>query len=221
MGIITLSALLIAGTGFYLFSKSFPGFRAGIKKLQSDLGKLTAILDTINVELIPVNSKELEALSTSQVESSSKGRGAKNSKGAFVSIFEEPLIKYAYKGYGRNNADMVMMAMAGKHRYAYLGKGNKVQIVVDEQVLGTYDPEAGILSGKRTQKPVAVLDRSRPEQNLISIRGKEVASMHKLHATASQGLSKRVFEYVVDQLTAEEQVALIAIVIYELVQFTN
>ena len=116
---------------------------------------------------------------------------------------------------------MVMMAMAGKRRYAFLGKGNKVQIVVDEQVLGSYDPETGILSGKRTQKPVATLDRSRPEQNLISIKGKEVASMHKLRASQSQNLSKRVFEYVVDQLSAEEQVVLIAIVIYELVRFTN
>lgn len=219
MGIITLSTLLIAGAGFYLFSRNFGGFGMGIKRLQTDLKKLTAVMDTVNVDVIPLNSKELESLSATQAGKSGKSRSTR--KGAFVTIFEEPLIKYAAKDYDAKRENMVIIAEAGGHQYSYLALKGKVQMVVDDQVLGSYDPNTGTLSGSRTKKTIAQLDRSRPEQNIITVKGKDVASMNKKISTDSKGLSKRVFEYVVDGLSPEELVAAVAITIFELVRQTG
>ena len=221
MGVVTLSALLVAGAGFYLFSKAFPNYQPGMKKLQADLKKLMADLDTILVELIPLSTKELEALSTKQVSYSSKKRITKNSKGAFVTIFEEAAFKYAAREYASKKKDSVIIAKTYKRQYSFLNKGKKVQIVIDEQILGSYDPEIGILTGNRSKKPIAELDRSKPEQYSLRIKGKEMASMLRLEATADKGLSKRVFEYVVDNLTPEQQAIIEALTIYELVSMSN
>lgn len=221
MGVITLSALLVAGAGFYLFSRAFPNYKPGMKKLQADLKALLSELDGIQVELIPLNVKELEAFSTRQVEQSSRKRFTKTSKGAFVSIFEEPVFKYARRTYASGRGDAVAIAKTKKHQFSYLERPKFVQFVVDDQVLGAYDPKTGTLTGARSKKPIAQLDRSHPEQNLLTIHGREVASMNKLSAPEKGKLSQRVFDYVVSSLTAEEQALVKAVTIYELVALTG
>ena len=68
-----------------IFSRAFPNYKPGMKKLQADLKALLAELDTIQVELIPLNVKELEGFSTRQIEQSARKRFTKTMKGAFVS----------------------------------------------------------------------------------------------------------------------------------------
>lgn len=220
MGVIALSALLVAGTGFYIFAKAFPNYQPGQKKIQADLKKLMLEVDSILVDLIPINVKELEALSTSQVENTSKGRGTKNAKGAFVSIFEEAVFKYAYRAYASKKKDSILIAHTKKRRYTFMAKGHQVRIVIDDQVLGNFDTKTGILSGANTKKNMAMLDKSRPDQWMIKIKNREVASMNRLELT-DKGLSKRVFEYVVDGISVEEQAIIMAITIYELVTLAN
>jgi len=221
MGVITLSALLVAGTGFYIFSRAFPNYKPGGKKLQSDLKLLLAELDTLQVELIPLNNKELEGFSTRQTDTSVKKRFTKTSKGVYVSIFEEPVFKYAIRTYASKKGDAVILAKTQNRQFSYLEKAKVVQFVIDEQVLGSYDPASGALTGARSKKVIAQLDRSRVEQDLLSIQGREVASMNKLKSSEKGKLSQRVFEYVINNLSAEEQAIVKAIAIYELVKLNN
>lgn len=221
MGVIALSALLVAGTGFYLFSRAFPNYRPGQKKLQVDLEKLMQELDSVTVELIPLNVKELEALSTTQVQHSAKTRVTKIAKGAFVSIFEEGVFKYAFRRYASGKKDNVLLAVTKKRRYAFLTKNKKTQVVVDDQVLGRLDQEASVIYGAKSKKPIARIDKSSAEKWSIHIKGREVASMNVIKDIQQKGLSKRVFEYVVDGLSTEEQVVIMVLVINELVFLAN
>ncbi|GAB5552467.1 MAG: hypothetical protein Sapg2KO_20580 [Saprospiraceae bacterium] len=216
MGVIALSALLVAGTGFFLFAKALPNRAPGQKKLQADLTKLIAEVDGIDVELIPINVKELEALSTSQVESNAKSR-SKISKGAFISIFEEVIFKYAYRSYASKKKDSVLVAKTLKRRYTFMTKGDHVRMIVDDQVLGDYDLQTNNLNGAKSKKKIASLEKYRPEQWMLKIKNRDVASMNALEVTDDKGLSKRVFEYVVDGISPEEKAVIVAITIYELV----
>lgn len=218
MGVIALSALLLAGTGFFIFSRAFPNYRPGQKKLQADLKKLMQELESIPLDLVPLDVKELEALSTSQVHYNARTRVTKNVKGAFVSIFEEGHFKYAYRQYASGKKDNILLATTHKHQYAFLTKSNKTQVVVDEQVVGQLDQESSILYGAKSQKPIAHIDKSKSGQWSIVINGRDVASMNVLQEVRTKGLHERVFEYVVNGISAEEQAIIMVLTINELVQ---
>lgn len=221
MGVIALSALLVAGTGFFIFSRAFPNYRPGQKKLQADLDKLMQELDSITIDLVPVDVKELEALSTTQLQYSARTRITKNVKGAFVTIFEEGIFKYAYRQYASGKKDNVLLALTKKHQFAFLTKSNKTQVVVDDQVLGQLDQAGSILYGAKSKQPIAKIDKSRAEQWSIEINGREVASMNVIKEIREKGLSERVFEYVVNGISAEEQAIIMVLVISELVQLVR
>lgn len=220
MGVIALSALLVAGTGFFLFAKALPNRAPGQKRLQADLTKLITEIDGIDAELIPINVKELEALSTSQVESNTKSR-SKISKGTFVTIFEEGVFKYAYRSYASKKKDSVLVAKTLKRQYTFMTKGDHVRMIVDDQVLGDYDIQTNNLNGAKTKNKIATLEKFRPEQWMLKIKNREVASMNALEIMNDKGLSKRVFEYVVDGISPEEKAVIMAITIYELVTLAH
>ena len=220
MGVIALSALLVAGTGFFLFAKALPNRAPGQKKLQADLTKLIAEVDGIDVELIPINIKELEALSTSQLAANTRSR-SKVANGVFISIFEEPVFKYAYRAYAAKKKDSVLVAKTLKRQYTFMTKGDHVRIIVDDQVLGDYDLQTNNLNGPKTKNKIAALEKFRPEQWMLKIKNREVASMNRLELSTEKGLSKRVFEYVVDGISPEEQAVIMALTIYELVTLAN
>lgn len=218
MGVIALSALLLAGTGFFIFSRAFPNYRPGQKKLQADLGKLMQELDSITIDLVPIDVKELEALSTKQVQYNARTRVTKNVKGAFVSIFEEGIFKYAYRQYASGKKDNVLLALSREHQFAFLTKNKKTQVVVDDQVVGQLDQQESILYGAKSKKPIAHIDKSYAEQWSIKINDREVASMNVITEVRDKGLSERVFDYVVNGISAEEQAIIMVLIINELVQ---
>ena len=213
MGVVALSALLVAGTGFYLFARTFPNFKPGMKKLQADLTILKKEMDTLSIDLVPTSTKELEALSTSQTQNAARKRFTVNGKGVFMTIFEEGLFKYAYREYNAKRGDLIIMAETEKRAFAYLGQKGQIKIVVDDQVMGIYDMATKILQSPKNKRMIAQIDSSSAEQDLLKIKGRDVASMNKL----TKALSKRVFEYVVDGLSAEERAIIVAVTIFELV----
>lgn len=220
MGVIALSALLVAGTGFFLFAKALPSRAPGQKKLQSDLKKLIEEVDAIDIDLIPVNVKELEALSTSRMEPNTRSR-SKIMKGAFVSIFEEAIFKYAYRSYASKKRDSVLVAKTLKRQYTFMTKGDQVRIIVDDQILGDYDIPTNNLNGAKTKKKIAGLEKFRQDQWMLKVQNQEVASMNRLEMSDEKGLSKRVFEYVVDGISPEQKAVIMAITIYELVTLAH
>lgn len=188
-----------------------------MKKLQADLAILQKELDTMTIDLVPTSTKELEALSTSQTQNAARKRFTANSKGVFMTIFEEGLFKYAYRAYNAKRGDFIIMAETEKRSFSYLAQKGQVKMVIDDQVLGIYDIATKMLHSAKNKKVIAQVNTAKAEQNLLRIKGRDVASMNKLSATDAKSLSQRVFEYVVDGLSAEERATIVAITIFELV----
>ena len=81
MGILALSAIIMAGTGFMLFFQSVPNFRPGRRKIQTDLKFIRDEVLKISGDLAPVRKEDLELLSLREVQRKDKKWMVRNVQG--------------------------------------------------------------------------------------------------------------------------------------------
>jgi hypothetical protein len=220
MGIIALSALVMAGTGFYLFTRSLVNFRPNHKKILEDLKQIREEVLNSSQDLAPLRMEDLEVLSTRQVDRTVKKKITNNVRGTFVTIFEEPAVVYHYRKYLSNNRDSLLFAKTYHHEYYFWVKGKDANLVIDEQAVGVYQYESGILIGSRSQKMMAKLDKNNPDKMPLSIQGKAVGNILRPQTNVKDVLSQRCFDFVRNDLTKEEEALLLAIAVFEMVNRT-
>lgn len=216
MGIFALSALMVAGAGFYLFSQSFPNFKPGNNKIQQDLKVMREEVLKNLPDLIPLKIEDVEQLSSREMDKSLKKGFVINRKGIFITIFDEPAIAFYRRTYLSNSRDALLFAKSAKHEFNFWIRGADVQMVVDNQPLGVYNDETGVLIGNRSQKMIAQLDKTQEKMSLV-VQGRAVGTMGKYRPGIKDTLSQRVFEFVKNDVTPEEEAILLAIGIYEMV----
>lgn len=221
MGILALSAIIMAGTGFVLFFQSVPNFTPGRRKIQADLQRIRAEVLKFSTDLVPVRKEDLELISLREINRKEKKWMVRNVQGVFTTIFEEPAIAYFYRSYLSNKKDSLLFAKTFLHEYFYWEHKGTVQIVVDDQALGAYLPQTGALTSARTGKLVAQLDKIGQQGYTLQIQGKQVGRLAKFTPKAKDTLSKRVFDFVKNDLSPEEEAIVLALAIFEMVQAVN
>lgn len=217
MGILAISAIMVAGAGFYLFSQSFPNFKPGDKKIQADLKAIREDVLNSMPDLAPLRMEDLESLSSKEIDTTIKKRVTKDHRGVFVTIFEEPAVAYYYRKYLSNKRDSLLFAKSYNHEYLFWIKGNEATLVIDQQPVGVYMDKTGELIGSRSQKTIAKLDKSKPQKMEMVIQGRAVGNIVMPKPGAKDTLSQRCFDFVRNDLTKEEEAILMAIAIYEMV----
>jgi hypothetical protein len=210
MGILALSALVVAGTGFWLFTRSLPGFKLTQKKVQKDLESMESDVRSFFHDPVKLDKNDLEILSYNVKSAERKKIGGKKWKATITSIFEEPVAGVSYRRYNKKNALMVILTH--QRAFYYWEKEKDVSIVIDDQVLGSYQPANGYLIGQRTGKMIAKLDKSVNDRHPLIIQGEEVASVK---IPKSSDLIQRVFDYTGNNLSAEEEAILLGLVLFE------
>ena len=95
---IALIGLAISG-GTFLAYQVMLNFHPGPTRVKKEIEKLMSSFKDVIPELVPINAKEMELLSHSQTQQESRGGISKTAKGIIVSIYEEPMVAYAYKRY--------------------------------------------------------------------------------------------------------------------------
>ncbi|MBK8043877.1 MAG: hypothetical protein IPK21_15175 [Haliscomenobacter sp.] len=220
MGILALSAIIMAGAGFVLFAQSAPNYKPGRKKVQADLKRIRDEVLELSADLAPVRKEDLELISTRETQRTVKKWFVRNVKAVFTSIFEEPVIAYYHRHYlSSKKKDSLIFAKTSRYEFFFWQHRGEVQIVVNEQPLGAYDEAGGLLTSARTKKVIAKLDKTQTEGMPMLIQGKLVGRMAKLGGTSGKNpLSQRVFEFVINDLSPEEEAIVLAIAIFEMVQ---
>jgi hypothetical protein len=216
MGIFALSTLLVAGAGIYLFSKVFPNFQPGNKKVQADLQEMRADIQEEAVDLVPLGVKELELLAAEDEDRNRKKRLTTQVRGKLVTIFHEPVAVYRYKKYlSSSGKDAVLFAKTADHEYFFWIKAKGTKVIIDDSLIGTLENRSALFRGKGNDL-LALIKRDAPEYMPVLIQGVEVASLTKPENKASQALSTRAFGYVREGLSREERALLMAMTIHEL-----
>ena len=216
MGIFALSTLLVAGAGIYLFSKVFPNFQPGNKKVQADLREMRTDIRAEEVDLVPLGIKELELLAAEDEDRNRKKRLTTQVKGRLATIFHEPVALYRYKKYlSSSGKDAVLYAKTAEHDYFYWIKPKGTKVVIDDSLIGTLENRSALFKGKSGDL-IALIKREVPEYMPVLIQGVEVANLTHPKNKEHQALATRAFGYVKEGLDGRERAILMALTIYEL-----
>lgn len=113
----------------------FKNFRPNDNNVKKDIDKFRLALAARTEDLVPWNEEEMQLLSLREVEQRIKNRGAKEIEGTLKSIYQEPMIQYAYKKYVQPT-NAVLIAKTSNREFIYRIRKKGIQIYMNNTPLG-------------------------------------------------------------------------------------
>lgn len=105
------------------------------KNVKKDVDNFRLALTARNEDLVPWNNEEMELLSLKEVEQKISKSGTKTVEGTLLSIYQEPMVQYAYKKYVQQN-NAVLIAKTSNREYIYRIRKKGIQIYMNNEPLG-------------------------------------------------------------------------------------
>ncbi|MCB0608239.1 MAG: hypothetical protein H6562_07310 [Lewinellaceae bacterium] len=215
MGFLTTLALLITLGVLWLVFTVMKHAAPSEKRMRAELAKMKTDMDAWAGDLVKIDKAELELFSLGQVKKAAKKRFRSAVKGIYTTIFEEPVVAYSFKKFlGKNG---LLYARTATHEYGYWIKNNETQVLINGQIVGALRDDGG-LYGARTKRLLAKLDKKGAVAFPVTVNQREVASMTKAQPADNKELTARAFQFVKDDLTEEEEVLLLSVVLPEIIQ---
>ncbi len=216
MAILAILTLIVAVIGVLLLTQVMKLFQPGERKMQQEVNNMRLDMQKWVGELVPIDKKELELFSLSQIKQVMRKRWTTSAKGIFTTIYNEPIVAYSYKQFLGRGRHALLYARSASHEYAYWIKPKGVQVVIDNKLVGTYKDNT-LLSAK-SGKPIAILQPETQNSLLpVRINNREVGNLVSANPAAGKGLSQRAFEFLKNDITEEEETLLLALSVLELV----
>ncbi len=213
--IAMLAILSLLGFGIYFGLKTLANFNPGRNKIQRDLKVLKADLQPFINDLVPWTEEEMGQLSLNTIRKKANKNIVKSSKGIFTTVYQEPLIAWAYRKYVSSKENALLYARTSHHEFIYRIKKNMVEVVVDDQLLGQID-QSGTMYPIKGRKALAQVNRSSEGLGLpILVNQKEVGRLTDLSKVESS--NPRAFK-VVSKMDEEEEKVFLALSILEMVK---
>lgn len=211
-----LTALVAAG-GVGLLSVILKNRWPGKNKISKALEALKKETIAIAGELVPIGQEELEDFSSKQINKSFKRGMVISAKGAFTTIFHEPLMAYNYKKYigGGPWQNALLYIMTDKHEFTYWLQKSGTEIFIDGNRVGNLKKD-NVLYGAKRKKALAKIGTPKNELTPIIIYDKEVGSLSN-KTLVGKDLGARAFEFLKENFTREEKLLFLAIVGLQLV----
>lgn len=134
---LSLALLFFAALVYivYFLSRYFISRKPSKKQIEKDLVKLREEMRPLVAKLVPWNEEEMRLLSLNNSENIKKSIGSKVRKGLMYSIYQEPLIAYAFKGYSEDNYGL-LRAVTSTHEYVYRILPSGTEVYVDGNAFG-------------------------------------------------------------------------------------
>jgi hypothetical protein len=134
---LIIFGLLVAAVWFAarrLFSM-LKNYQPNEKNVKKDVDTFRLALSARNQDLVPWNKEEMELLSLKEVEQKITKGGTKTVEGTLLSIYQEPMVQYAYKKYVQQN-NAVLIAKTSNREYVYRVRKKGIQIYMNNEPLG-------------------------------------------------------------------------------------
>ncbi len=211
----TMLALVVVG--FILLLRLLPHMNPGAKRIKQDLQEMqTEMNDWLSEALVPIRKEELELFSFNQMNRLVKKRITLRARGVFTTIYNEPVLAYAYKRYIGGGKYALLYARTAEHHYAYWIKNKEIQILIDGQLVGMLRND-GVLYNER-KRAIASIKRNQEELAPVIVHDREVASVVKTDTPKTGSLSPRAFQFVKSDINEEEEKLFLALATLELVR---
>lgn len=218
MAILTILFLLITLAALALLFTVLTKFSPGEKRIRSELAKMRQDMDSWVDDLVPITREELELFSLTQIKNSIRKRLTTSGKGIYTTIFEEPIVAYSYKRYMGKDASALLYCRTAEHEYAYWIRPKGVQVLIDNQLIGTYNRDNGVLYDAKSKKAVARINRNEQKIKPIVVGEREVASMVKALPPGKGAISSRAFQFVREDMTEQEERLVLSLSLLELIE---
>ena len=175
---IILAVTLVAVLSITLIFKLFTEFQPGSEKINEDLRMLKLKAEKqLLIDLAPFDKEDYELLSLDKLGKKIKRRFfVTTGQGIITSIYEEPLITYAYKKYISPGIDALMYARSSKHEYVFRITNKGIAIQIDGKKIGVLKRNGVLYNPAR--KMIARINKSHTDlHSPIFIGEKEVGSL--------------------------------------------
>jgi hypothetical protein len=211
---IALIGLAISG-GTFLAYQVMLNFHPGPERVRTELDKLLLSFKDVLPDLVPLDKNELELISHSQALSEVRGGIAKTAKGIIISIFEEPMMAFAYKRYTGQNENAALLVRTAHQEIFYRIRNQQVQVSLNNQPIGVIERN-GVLYSPGNFQPLAQINKiNRKDAYPITVEGKEVATLIPEDKTLK--VHQRALQFV-GQLNKREELFLIILLGWDLVR---
>ena len=130
--LVFVTLFYYAARKLFLLIKNFQPSDNNVKK---DVDRFRAALSARTEELVPWNEEEMQLLSLQEVEQKIKKRSTKEIEGTLKSIYQEPMVRYAYKKYVQPS-NAVLVATTSDREFIYRIRKKGIQIYLNNKPLG-------------------------------------------------------------------------------------
>ncbi len=218
--VIFMGLALLFGVGLfaffiYLLVQMGVNYNPGKRKIQDDLTQLKKDIQPWVNDLVPWDQEDTELFSFNQLYQTLKKRfGSTSAKGVYTSIYHEPMMAYAYKGYS-GNKNALLLIRTSHHEFVYRIRPKQIEVWVDGREMGSIQPD-GKMYPSQGRKLLAQVNRDTEALQLPVLVGqKEVGRVGK----PAQGnkVNQRAFQYI-SKMDPEEEKVFLAISLLETVQ---
>ncbi len=211
---VALIGLAISGSTFLAYQLML-NFRPGPTRMRKEVEKLLSSFKEVTPDLVPIDKKELELFSHSHIQQESRGGIAKTAKGIVVSIYEEPLVAYAYKRYSGKKENALLIAKTAHKEFFFRIRNQQVQVSLNNQAIGIIERN-GVLYSPGNFQPMAKIEKKgKTESFPINVEGKEVAVM--IPEDVSLNVHQRALQFVGD-LNQREELLLLVMLVWDLIR---
>jgi hypothetical protein len=211
---VALIGLAISGSAFLAYQLML-NFRPGPTRMKKEVEKLLSSFKDVIPELVPIDVKELELFSHSHIRQESRGGISKTAKGIIVSIYEEPLVAYAYKRYSGKKENALLIARTANATFFFRIRNQQVQVSLNDQAIGIIERN-GILYSPGNFQPMAKIEKKEKTESFpITVEGKEVAIL--IPEDTSLKVHQRALQFV-GNLNKREELLLLVMLTWDLVR---
>lgn len=187
-------------------------FSFGKARIKKEREKLIKELEPFRDRLVPIEAEDLELISFTISEK--KTYRSSSGKGLFLSIYDEPMMAFAFNTFNHKKLQKLIMIETANHHILYMDKHKYTDCYFNNQLIGKitgnnlmYSPRKRLL-GRVHNSPDAAYSS-------IIFKDKEIAVFNPIETDSK--FNKRVFDIVKGKITKDEQLVLMTLGFYYLI----
>jgi len=187
-------------------------FIFGKNRISQEKEKLANEVYALSESLIPWSKKDADLLSFGCSEKKiNKGDEA---KGIFVSIYSEPMMAFAAKNFNRAKLVKMTMASTANHKLFYHQTEKSIQCYLNDQQIGFLTADYKFYNMKK-RLAGRINSGGDDSYSTVIYKDAELGLINPL--SFDSPFNKRVFDMIKDNLSVEEEIILICITFYYLI----
>lgn len=211
MIVLTALTALVTVGGVSLIAIAMKSSWPSEKALREHFKQLEAKTEILVTDFLPLDTESLELFSFQQINHTRKKGLTPTVSGVFTTIFEEPVLAYAYKKFmgGGVTENALIVARSANHVFSYTLRKKIIQLNINSQDVGYIKND--VLYGKKSKNPIAEIKAADNTGTRSIVIDNIEMGLLLPNNMASKKISGRAFQFVKDEMSKRQLLLFIAL----------